>query len=154
MSPDLIISGLTKCIHNLQQRERLKIITDEELDPIISEALHESFIAQGYEISLSPKKNFMRDYFAKALSWSKKTGAVIIETTKRNLVHLGEYVVSLQLPKRSDAIVKDKQKFLNRIFSFTGGKTVRWILGISISVAGVAHPVFGAVGFGIAFIDP
>jgi len=67
---------------------------------------------------------------------------------------MGEYIVSLQFPNMADAFVKDKQQFINRVFSFSGGKYTKWFIGASISVGGLAYPPLGVLGVGIVFVDP
>lgn len=151
---DVIVAHLRGFFAELYELDHLTVIRDEDVDPVIEEAIIDSFEEGGYDISLSPKKNFIRDYFARALSWSKKTGAVLIESTKKSFVALGDYIVSLQLPQKADALVKDKQRFVNRVFRFSGGKSVKWVLGLTIAVSGLAYPPLGVIGVGIAFIDP
>ncbi|KOH46218.1 hypothetical protein [Sunxiuqinia dokdonensis] len=151
---DEIISNLRGIFRELQSLDRLLIIADEAIEPSVEEAIAGSFGDSDYEIALSPRRNFIREYFTKALSWSKKNGAVIIESTKKSFVALGDYIVSLQLPQKVDAIVEDKQSFMNRLFSFDGGKGVQWVIGVSIAVGGLSVLPIGAVGVGLAFIDP
>jgi hypothetical protein len=151
---DTITSNLRGIFGEFQSLDRFFVITDEAIEPSVEEAIAGSFEDKDYEISLSPRRNFIRDYFAKALSWSKKTGAVIIESTKKSFVALGDYIVSLQLPQKVDAIIEDKESFMNRLFSFAGGKGVRWVIGVSIAVGGLSFFPIGAVGVGLAFIDP
>lgn len=154
LSGDEIAASLIPIFAELEGLDRLVVISRDMIDQEIEEALSDSFADDGYNISLSPKRNFVRDYFSRALSYSKKTGAIIIETTKNKFVALGEYIVSLQLPNKADAFVKDKQKFISRVFSFRGGKWTKWFIGASISVGGLAYPPLGVLGVGIAFADP
>lgn len=150
----VIAQRLSEIILSLRDSDRLILLTNEFIDQQIERAIAGSFDEGDYDVSLSPKRNFMSDYFSRAISWSKKTGAVIVETTGRRFFDLGRNIVALQLPQKADAIIKDKRAFLGRIYKVPGGEAAKWFIGVSIAVGGLAHPVLGPIGVGIAFADP
>ena len=154
LTHDVIVDHLFSYFRIIYEQNKLYEITVEDIDKTISQELSESFPDQGYEISLSPEQNFMRNFFIRALSWSRKTGAIIVESTINKFVALGKYIHSLQLPSKADAIIKEKQEFLNSIFNFNGGRALKWFIGVAIAIGGLPHVSIAALGVGVAFIDP
>jgi len=153
-SAEVIAGRLYSIFADLAGPSRLILLKEDMVDVEIEMALVGSFKESNYDISLSSKRNFVREYFVKALSWLKKSGALIVETTKSKFVELGEYIVSLQLPEKADGFIENKKEIINRVFSFPGGDFTKWFIGVTISVGGFAHPIFGVIGVGIAFTDP
>ena len=149
-----LVNGLYRAFRNLSEMNMLSIITDDDIDTDVAEALAEGFLGPENEISLSPKRNFLREYFTKTISWCKKTGGLIIEKTRRGFNDLGHYIATLQLPDRFDDMVLSKKKYVDKVFSFPGGKGTKWFVALVSGGAGFAYPPLGIPGLIIAFVDP
>ena len=133
-------------------RARYEVI-DIAADPEIDGLLDGFFDERRFEISLSPKDNFIRRYYAKLISWSKKTGQVIVERTEKTFTELTRFIVSLQIPKHVAAAFKWKEEMARKLF---GGRIPKFFVGIALAIAlrhhhqetlANAHVVF-------AFFDP
>lgn len=149
-----LISGIYKALKNLSNMDALIIITDDDVDREVAIALENSFPSSSNEISLSPKRNFLREYYTKIISWSKKTSGLIIEKSRRVFSQIGHHITTLQIPDKFDRLVSSKQRHIARVFSFRGGKGTKWFVSLASSAAGFLHPLLGAPGLIIAFMDP
>lgn len=132
----------------------LVAISDEDLDVTIEEFMDESFSNDRYFISLSPKSNFVKEYYLKVLSWAENKGSLIIEKTSYSFRNIGHYITTLQLPDRFDSIVDSKKKHIDKVFSFKGGKSTKWFIAALFGTAGFIHPVLGLPGLLLAYMDP
>lgn len=56
-------------IKSLEMAGRLIRITEEDIDPSVASAFRDAF-GNRYEIELSPRRNFLREFFTRALSFS------------------------------------------------------------------------------------
>lgn len=151
---DRLLSNLDETLRALVERERLISITEE--DPEIAAALEGSFEFEDFEIALSPGDNFAKRYYAKLLSWSKKSTGVIVERTKETFSHLGEYVLSLQIPNKVAKGLAAKRKFADKLFAKIGGPNTKLFIGVVVSAAGffsgaLAISIAGAV---LTIADP
>lgn len=138
----------------LLEMDNLIIITADDIDEEVSFELEESFHDDHYFISLSPRDNFVKNYYLRVISWSKKTGGLLIEKSSYFFKKVGHFIATLQIPDRFDKMVDAKKKHIDRIFSFRGGRGVKWFIGMVSSTAGCIHPLFGIPGLIIAYMDP
>lgn len=138
----------------LHESDRLLILGEEVIDPGIERDLVELHPASIFEISLSPKSNFLRDYIVRVYSWSKRTGGKVVECGDKLYRKIGRYISTLQLPDRLDRAVDLKSRYIRRLFGFKGGKATRYFVGLVVGVGGLAIPAFGVAGAVIAFADP
>ena len=151
---DELINNLFQSYRGLAETDSLIVITDEDIDEEVNFELENSFNEEKYFISLSPRDNFIKRYYLKALSWAKKTGGLLIEKTSYFFKKVGHHVATLQLPDRFDAFIDVKKKHIDRVFSFRGGKGVKWFLAAVSGTAGFIHPLLGFPGILIAYMDP
>ena len=143
---------LQEALTSSEAEARFEVITDDP-DPNIEKDLEGFFGDSKFEISLSAKDNFIRRYYAKLISWSKKTGQVIVERTEKAFTELTRFIVSLQIPKHVAAAFKWKEEMARKLF---GGRILKFFVGIALAIAlrhhhqetlANAHVVF-------AFFDP
>ena len=155
-----LVFRVVSLILGLRDANRLDVIDDEMIDPKIQESLVRLYPSKAFEISLSPKKNFLREYVVKIWSWSKRTGGLIVERTRRVFSDIGHYISAIQIPDKLDYYTNIKSKFFNRVFNFRGGKATKYFVGIAVAIVGLGNPaaaVTGAAtmaGIVIAFTDP
>ena len=112
------------------------------------------FANHNFYVSMSPQINFLGDYIAKIMEFSKRTGKIILSKSRKLSNLLRENIISLELPKRFDSTIQAKSNLLNRMFDFQGGRTTKFFIGISLGIGGFFNPVIGASGLIFAFIDP
>jgi len=137
-----------------READRLVVIGDELIDGEVQGSLARLYPGRAFEVSLSPKKNFLREYLVKIYSWSKRTGGVILERTRRIFTDLGHHIATLQLPDRLDQYLDLKSQYTGRMFAFRGGRAVKFFVGAAVNVVGFGNSFFGAVGLVIVFLDP
>lgn len=137
-----------------QKNDRLVVITDEINDEEIQESLNGLYPGSAFEISLSPKRNFLRDYLVRIYSWSKSTGGIILERSRRVFSDVGHHIATLQFPDKIDHYTKLKSQYLGRMFGFRGGRSTKFFVGCVISIAGLNNPIASIAGVIIAFADP
>ncbi len=150
LSADVIVRNLYEYFFKVIPNGRLYKINEGDIEGYIRELVSTSFENQGYEIELSPIGNWMREFYLRALSWSKKTGAVIVETTKRYYDELKNYIASLEIPERFDAIIDKKQEFIGSLFKNKGGKAAKWFLKIIITIAMKYTGLDESMGYALA----
>ena len=138
----------------LRESNSLIAITNEDIDEEIAFYMDESFDEERYFISLSPRSNFVEDYYLKLLSWAKRTGGLLVERSSYIFQKVGSFVATLQLPDRFDDFVQAKKKHIDKVFSFRGGQGVKWFLAAVFGSAGLIHPILGAPSLLIAYMDP
>jgi hypothetical protein len=151
---DDIVDKLVKLLLELRTTNRLLVISDEMVISEIQESLARLYPGRAFEISLSPRKNFLRDYIVKIYSWSKRTGGAVLERTRRVFSDMGHHIATLQLPDRLDHFVNLKSRYTGHIHDFRGGRAAKFFVGAALSLAGFAHPAAGVAGVLIAFMDP
>ncbi|WP_137171641.1 hypothetical protein [Massilia sp. HP4] len=151
---DVLVDRIIEFIENLRITGRLVIIGDDNSDPEISNALRKLYPGKAFEISLSPKRNFVRDYLIRIYSWSKAKGGLVLERTRRVFSDMGHHITALQIPDNLDRHIDLKSRYIQNIFNFKGGKTAKFFLGCAVSIAGLEHYSAGIVGVAIAFTDP
>ncbi len=139
---------------SLRKANNLIIISDEDIDDDVAFELENSFDEDRYFISLSPRDNFIKKFYLKALSWAKTTGGILIEKTSYFFKKVGHYIATLQIPDRFDALVEAKKKHIDRVFTFSGGKGIKWFMAAVSGTAGFIHPLLGVPGVLIAYMDP
>jgi len=154
ISPRELATNLHGTYRFLSDAGNLLTISDEDIDEEVESELEGSFTDERYFISLSPRGNFVKDYYLRALSWARKTGGLLIEKTSYFFKRVGHFIATLQIPDRFDGLVDAKKKHVDRIFSFRGGKGAKWFIGTVSSTAGFIHPLLGIPGLVIAYMDP
>lgn len=112
------------------------------------------FSEHDFYVSMSPRMNFLGDYLAKILEFSKRTGKTILSKTRRLANLLREKIISLELPKRSDIAITAKSELINKIFDFQGGRATKFFIAIALSGGGFIHPAIGGIGLIFTFFDP
>lgn|GEM_PF-3272712 len=147
------INKLKDAIYGLKEKGRLIVVEKEESEEEIERSLEGIYPGGAFEASLSLRRNFLRDYLSIIYSWSKRTGGIVLERTKRVFSDMGGYIATLHLPEKVDYMVDLKGKVLN-VYDFKGGKGVRFFIACAVGVAGMVSPPFGAIGVVITFMDP
>lgn len=150
----VLIDRILEVIAGFRNEGRVQVLEQEYDDPELTRALSKLYPGQAFEISLSPRRNFLRDYLVRIYSWSKMTGGMIIERTRRVFSDIGRHIAALQLPDMLDDCVDMKSKYIEQAFSYRGGKAVKFFVAGAISVAGLTYYPAGLVGVVIAFADP
>ena len=151
---DYVVNRIIDIINEFDNNGRLIVIAAEMADLEIQESIGMLYPGRAFEISLSAKRNFLRDYLVGIYSWSKRTGGVIIERTRRVFTDMGHYIATFQLPDKLDHYVNLKGRYVGRMFGFRGGKAAKFFVGCAISVAGLGSPAASIAGVVIAFADP
>ncbi len=151
---EAIVDRLMSLIERFEAEGRIVAITDEVRDEGIEHALRQLFPGPGYEIELSPKRNFLREYLVLAFSWSKKTGGAILEKTRRIFSDVGRHIATLQLPDKLDGAITAKSRFFDKIYAFRGGRATKFFVAGAVAVTGVWNPAIGAAGIVLVFMDP
>lgn len=149
-----VVVRLVEFLSHLEGAGRLVVLGDEVDDAEVAEAFSGLYPSGAFEIAMSPPRNFVRDYLVRIYSWSKRTGGVIVERTRRVFNDIGHQVATLQLPDSLDRYVDLKSKYVRRAFSFRGGKAVKVFLGVAVSAGGLFSPAASITGLIIAFADP
>jgi hypothetical protein len=151
---EALIDNLVQLVMELFERGLAIQITDNDIDPELSEELSNCFEGSGFEISMSAKRNFVRDYYTRLISWSKKQRGIILERSRRLFSEVGHFITTLQIPDKLDTVIASKQQFLEPVFSFSGGKSTKWFIAIAVSAAGLFNPIVSAAGLALTFMDP
>lgn len=151
---DHVVSRIMDTIKALEDGGRLMVINADMADPEIQESLGNLYPGSAFEIALSPKQNFLRDYLVRIYSWSKRTGGMILERTRRVFSDMGHHIATLQLPDKLDHYVGLKSRYAGRMFGFRGGRAAKFFVGCAISIAGLGSPAASIAGVVIAFADP
>ena len=112
------------------------------------------FSKHDFYISMSPRMNFLGDYLAKILEYSKLTGKIILSKTRRLANLLREKITSLEIPKRSDIAIIAKSELINQVFDFRGGRSTKFFIGVALSAGSFIHPLIGGIGLIYVFVDP
>ncbi len=154
ISPEEFSLSLHRSFMALYKMDEIIEISDEDIDDEIMTLLENSFEDDRYYITLSPKKNFVKEFYVKALSWAKTTGALIIERTTQLFNKVGHFIATLQIPDRFNRFMDLKEKHIDRLFSFKGGKLVKWFVAAISGTLGIAYPVFGMPGLILTYMDP
>jgi hypothetical protein len=154
LSPRDLATNLYTSYRFLSEVHNLLTIAAEDIDEEVAYELEGSFDNERYFTSLSPRRNFVKDYYLRVTSWARKTGGLMIEKTSYFFKRVGHFIVTLQIPDRFDSLVDVKKKHIDRIFSFRGGKGAKWFIGTVSSTAGFIHPLLGIPGLVIAYMDP
>ncbi len=149
-----VVGRLVAFLSHLEGAGRLVVLGDEVDDVEVAEAFSGLYPSGAFEIAMSPLRNFVRDYLVRIYSWSKRTGGVIIERTRRVFNDMGHQVATLQLPDRLDRYVDMKSKYVKYAFSFPGGKAAKFFLGVAVSAVGLVSPAASIAGLVIVFADP
>lgn len=149
-----VVISIIKTIDAFKDSGRLVIISDEMDDPEIQKSLSTLYPGRAFEIALSPKRNFLRDYLVRIYSWSKSTGGVILERTRRVFSDMGHQIATFQLPDKLDRYAGLKSRYVGRMFGFRGGKATKFFVGCAISIAGLGNTAASIAGVVIAFADP
>lgn len=161
-SPILAVDGdgeyqsqqVAQWLLRMQRDERLLLIEDNVVSNEIATLLEPLHAGAIFEIALSPKRNFLRDYVVTLYSWCLSNRAPFLERSRRLLTESAKYLATLELPHRTDRLVKAKQAVTGRLFAFPGGATTKFFLGVVVSMAGFTCPIAGVGGVLIAFADP
>jgi len=154
ISTNQLINNICDSYDLLKETNNLIIISDEDIDEVVNFELENSFDEERYFISLSPRDNFIKKYYLKALSWAKRTGGLLIEKTSYFFKKAGHFIATLQIPDRFDDFIDAKKKHIDRVFSFSGGKGAKWFLAAVFGTAGLIHPLLGVPSLLIAYMDP
>lgn len=154
ISPKELATNIFASYRFLSEVGNLLTISAEDIDEEVMFELEDSFGDERYFISLSPRGNFVKEYYLRAVSWARKTGGLIIEKTSYFFKEVGHFIAALQIPDRFDTLVDAKKKHIDRIFAFRGGKGAKWFIGTVSSTAGFIHPLLGIPGLVIAYMDP
>jgi hypothetical protein len=143
-----------RIIRALEETRRLIRITEKHVDGEVEAAFKGAFDNQRYEIEMSPRRNFLRDFFVRVISYSKQTGAKIVDKSGNFFRAAGRFIAALQIPDRIDDITEKKQRLSNRVFGFRGGKGAKFFIGVVVSAGGIYLTPVSVVGLMIAFTDP
>lgn len=151
---NILANRIAILVLELYEAGRLEIIGEEIVDASIEESLGGLYPSNAFEIALSPKRNFLRDYLVRIYSWSKATGGIILERTRRVFSDIGHHITTLQLPDKLDHYVQVKSDFVGRMFDFRGGRAAKFFIGLVVAVAPLGAIAAGVAGVVIAFTDP
>lgn len=151
---DYVVTRIIEAVSTFEDGGRLIVISAEMAEPDIQESLGNLYSGRAFEIALSPKRNFLRDYLIRIYSWSKRTGGMILERTRRVFSDMGHHIATLQLPDKLDHYVGLKSRYVGRMYGFRGGKAAKFFVGCAISIAGLGSPAASIAGVVIAFADP
>ncbi len=149
-----LISRLDRAFKNLSEMNMLVIITDDYIDKDVANALEDSFPDLENMIALSPKRNFLREYYTKTISWCRKEDRLILEKTRHSFNSLGQSITTLQIPDKFDMKVSSKKKHIDKVFSFKGGIGCKWLIAMVFGAAALAHPALGLPGLFLTVMDP
>jgi len=149
-----MVDRIVMMVDAFERDNRLIVINDEMTDPVIKESFSSLYPGRAFEISLSPKRNLLRDYLVRIYSWSKRTGGLILERTRRVFSDIGHHIATLQLPDKLDHYVGFKSRYVGRMFGFRGGKAAKFFVGCAVGIAGLGSPAASIAGVVIAFADP
>lgn len=143
---------------------------NEEAPLIINDLLSDAFDNPRFEISLSPKSNFIRDYYVQLLAWSARRQEPFVSRNIRIFDTLGNYLPTLQLPVNigladPNAVLQLSQAKQDRMSAILALHpalpTAKFYLGIaSIIVAGLDilpekfTSAAATAGVVLAFTDP
>lgn len=151
---NLLVDRIIELIDEFERQGRLIVIDQNFVDPEIQRALENLYSGRAFEISLSPRRNFLRDYLVSIYSWSRATGGTVLERTRRVFSDMGHHIAALQLPDKLDHYVNLKGHYVGRMFGFPGGKAAKFFVGCAVSAAGLHSPAASIAGVVIAFVDP
>jgi len=138
----------------LNKNKQIFKIKEEDIDKEVYAFCMETFKNHNFYISMSSKINFLGDILGKILGFSKKHGAIILMKTRRFANLIREKIITLELPKRLDELIDSKQFLIKRIFSFQGGKFVKFFVGVVTTMGGYVHPAIAIPGIILTFMDP
>ncbi|WP_126967270.1 hypothetical protein [Xanthomonas arboricola] len=125
-----------------------------EYDEEIANQLDGAYEQAWYKVELSPKRNFVKDYIAHLMSWSKNSGGLIVERGRRSLSHLGHFISIVQVPDKLAYLTNLKQKMQAMIWKPLGKSKGKYYITITISVLGLVYLPAGIIGVGLAVVDP
>lgn len=154
VEPTELAANIYESYHLLSEMGNLLTILTEDIDEEVVLELEESFDDERYFISLSPRDNFVKNYYLMVVSWAKKTGGFIIEKASYFFKMVGHFITTIQIPDRFDALIDVKKKHIDRIFSMRGGKSLKWFVASVSSTVGFIDPLLGFPGLVIAYMDP
>jgi len=138
----------------LKQKGLISLITLDIVDQEIYAYCSEAFDDPRFYISMSPRINLLGDVLGKTLGYSKKHSVGILMRTRKlpNLVR-GKITI-IELPDRLDKLIISKQRLINNVFSFPGGKFVRFFIAVVIAGAAPLHWSADVLGAAFVFFDP
>lgn len=149
--------NLHSTLQQLQQGERLKILTEDDVLPDLLEELEGIYKSPGSYISLSPPKSFAREYLLRIISWSRANGGPILEKSRRVFTDVGHHIATLQIPDKLDQMVDLKARYTQQLFNFHGGKATKWFVGLAVTGGGYTGslgPASTFLGTVLCFADP
>lgn len=148
------VARINILVDTLRRQDRLYSISDKDIIPEVAKSLEGSFERTSNYVSLSPKRNFVRDYFVKVLSFSLRASAIIVTTSANFFTQVGQFISALQLRNEFNAIVTEKQDFTNQFWKKAGGPFAKYYIGVLIAAAGIVSPQVSVAGLVLAFMDP
>lgn len=105
---------------------------------------------------LTRMRKVIRNSVTTTLSVSKRTGMGILMRGRDFSRMIRDRITQLELPTKSDRILEKKAALTSRLFSFKGGRSTKFYVGLGLAAAGVfttAWPV-SIGGLVFAFTDP
>ncbi len=133
-------------------------------DAQIASLLRDIFPVETDKVGLLGRMNrTLRTAVTTVLKVSRDTGRAIVSYGYELAELTRNRIAQLRIPERLDELVKAKQAFTERFYRFKGGKAVKVVLTIAVSMGGLATaltvaPVAGvalsASSLGLSLIDP
>jgi hypothetical protein len=105
---------------------------------------------------LTRMRKVVRNSVTTTLSVSKRTGMGILMRGRDFSRMIRDRITQLELPAKSDRILESKAALTSRIFSFKGGRSTKFCVGLGLATAGVFTTVWPVTvgGLVFAFTDP
>lgn len=150
----LMAARLIDILESLRKSGTLEPISFEVVDPQFRSELSRLYEQPRFQIELSPKSSFLKEYVSRVYSWAKEKGHVVLERGRRIFHDLRTHVHLLEILDKADSLVRWKAEFFERRIRFRGYRATKLFLGISLSVVGAAYSEFGTASILIAFVDP
>jgi hypothetical protein len=103
---------------------------------------------------VTAKRTFV-GHLSSILGYSRRTGTAIISKGRGFVKRVSQYLASLELPRKADALAKSKAALMERLYVKADGmRAGKFFVCAVIAVAGLFVPPVGVVGVALYFVDP
>jgi hypothetical protein len=149
------------------EREKVRPIADEadsQIRQVVMQLIPE-VESEGLEGRVTLRANFLtkmrntvRKSITTTLSVSKRTGMGILMRGHDFSRLIRDRITQLELPAKHNQFFEKKTQLTSRLFSFKGGKAVKFYVGVGVALGGLvatslAMPL-GIGGLALCFVDP
>ena len=153
---DELVGRVLEAYQRLKELGILRVVKDERASPELVEAIPE-IVRQAERLQRGQKptrRAVISQYLVTILEHSRRRSVAIIARGRRLLSKLIGRAGVLELPAKSDEVLKRKQEWFGRLFAFRGGRTTKYFIVVGFAGLALPFPWVGVPGAIFAAIDP